>query len=193
MNLPTFAIAIVSLLILPGPTNAVLALASTALTLSRCLSLVAAVVSAYLVVIVPVSGIAAPFLNGHPGIAGIVKLISASWVLYLALKLLVPAPAGGQNRLGAGQLFVTTLLNPKAMLYFGSILSQAVTPDLGGAHLALVWTLLVAESLLWFALVATLFSAPRMLQWLRTRLRWFDRAIGVVLLGLAAKVGSSGM
>jgi threonine efflux protein len=41
--------------------------------------------------------------------------------------------------------------------------------------------------------VATLFSAPRMLQWLRTRLRWFDRAIGVVLLGLAAKVGSSGM
>jgi threonine/homoserine/homoserine lactone efflux protein len=116
MNLPTFAIAIVSLLILPGPTNAVLALASTALTLSRCLSLVAAVVSAYLVVIVPVSGIAAPFLNGHPGIAGIVKLISASWVLYLALKLLVPAPAGGQNKLGAGQLFVTTLLNPKAII-----------------------------------------------------------------------------
>jgi len=87
--------------------------------------------------------------------------------------------------------FCTTLLNRKAMLYFGSILSQTVTPDQSSAHLAIIWTVLVAESLLWFALVATLFSAPRMLSWLRSRLRWFDRAIGVVLLGLAAKVGSS--
>ena len=77
------------------------------------------------------------------------------------------------------------------MLYFGSILSQVLTPDLGTGETALIWFLLVGESLLWFSLVATLFSSPRVLDWLRHRLVWFDRAIGVVLLGLAAKVATS--
>ncbi|WP_368646722.1 LysE family translocator [Castellaniella ginsengisoli] len=135
-----------------------------------------------------------------PGLSRALSIAGALYLMWLGIQCLRskghmpesgPAALGGRRAYVTG--FFTNLLNPKAMLYFGSILSQAVTPDLGGAHLAVVWTLLVAESLLWFALVATLFSAPRMLQWLRTRLRWFDRAIGVVLLGLAAKVGSSGM
>ena len=87
--------------------------------------------------------------------------------------------------------FLTNLLNPKAMLYFGSILSQVLGPTLGAAETALLWSLLVAESFLWFALVAALFSSPRVLDWLRGRLQWFDRAVGVLLLGLAAKVATS--
>lgn len=94
-----------------------------------------------------------------------------------------------------GQAFVTgfftNLLNPKAMLYFGAILSQALTADLGAADAALLWLLLVAESFFWFALVATLFSSRRVLDGLRGRLLWFDRAVGVVLLALAAKVAAS--
>lgn len=86
--------------------------------------------------------------------------------------------------------FLTNLLNPKAMLYFGSILSQALSPKLGVGEIALIWCLLVAESLLWFGLVAHLFSSQRILDWLRGRLLWFDRAIGLVLLMLAAKVAS---
>jgi threonine/homoserine/homoserine lactone efflux protein len=137
MNLPTFVIAVFTLLILPGPTNAVLALASTALTVWRSLSLIASVVLAYLAIIVPVSGIAAPLLNGHPGIACIVKLASAIWVLYLALKLWVPAPAGRQNALGIGQLFVTTLLNPKAII-IGLTLVPAVQAGVPAAMVAFV-------------------------------------------------------
>ena len=95
----------------------------------------------------------------------------------------------------AGQAYLTglltNLLNPKAMLYFGSILSQALTPDLDTADVALLWTLLVGESLLWFALVALLFSSRQVLDWLRGRLIWLDRGIGVVLLALAAKLASS--
>lgn len=116
MNLPTFVIAVFSLLILPGPTNAVLALASTALTVRRSLSLVTTVVLGYLAIIIPVSSIAAPLLEGHPAIAAAVKLISAIWVLYLALKLWGPVPVGGQSTFGVGQLFITTLLNPKAII-----------------------------------------------------------------------------
>lgn len=55
--------------------------------------------------------------------------------------------------------FLTNLLNPKAMLYFGSILLQALTPDLATTDVALLWFLLVGESFLWLGLVAVLFSS----------------------------------
>ncbi|MBW9052497.1 threonine transporter RhtB [Rhizobium mesosinicum] len=150
MNLPTFVIAVFSLLILPGPTNAVLALASTVLTVRRFLSLIAAVVLAYLAIAVPVSSIAAPLLNGHPGIASTVKLISAIWVLCLALKLWVPAPAGGQNRLGGVQLFITTLLNPKAII-IGLTLVPAVEAGIPAAMVAFVCCVAVTSAI-WLGL-----------------------------------------
>ncbi|MBB3659112.1 threonine/homoserine/homoserine lactone efflux protein [Rhizobium sp. BK650] len=115
MNLPTFVIAVFSLLILPGPTNAVLALLSTGLTVWRSLSLIAAVVLTYLVIIVPVSSIAGPLLNSHPDLASLVKLISATWVLYLALKLWVPTPAAGHNRLGIRHWSSPRCLIPKPL------------------------------------------------------------------------------
>lgn len=85
----------------------------------------------------------------------------------------------------------TNLLNPKAMFYFGSVLSQALKPGLGAGDAALLWFLLVAESFLWFALVASLFSTRRVLDWLQGRLVWFERAIGTMLLALAAKLALS--
>ncbi|MBB3593793.1 threonine/homoserine/homoserine lactone efflux protein [Rhizobium sp. BK529] len=128
MNLPTFVIAAFSLPVLPGPTNAALALASTALTVRRSLSLVAAVVLRYLAIIIPVSSIAAPLLEGRPAVAVVIKLISAIWVLYLALKLWGLAPATGANALGIGQLFITTPLNPKAII-IGLTLMPAVQAE----------------------------------------------------------------
>jgi len=48
----------------------------------------------------------------------------------------------------------------------------------------------VVESFLWFGLVATLFSSRRILEWVRGHLKWFDRIVGVILLGMAAKLAS---
>ena len=71
------------------------------------------------------------------------------------------------------------------------VLSQVLTPDLGPGDKTLIWTLLVGESLLWFGLVAVLFSSRPVLEWLRARMIWFDRAVGIVLIGLATKVALS--
>jgi threonine/homoserine/homoserine lactone efflux protein len=83
---------------------------------------------------------------------------------------------------------LTNLLNPKAMLYFSSVLSQVLTPDLGAADTATLWLLLVCESLLWFGLVALVFSSTRVLTCVKGKLVWLDRAVGVVLMALAAKL-----
>lgn len=133
-------------------------------------------------------------LAALPGFSRLLSVVGALYLAWLGVQCLrsrgqMPARAVSAD---GGRAFITglltNLLNPKAMLYFGSILSQVLTPDLGRGDIALVWALLVAESFLWFALVANLFSSRRILDWLRTRLIWLDRAIGVVLLGLATKL-----
>ena len=82
----------------------------------------------------------------------------------------------------------TNLLNPKAMLYFSSVLSQVLTPELNTSDVVTIWLLLVCESLLWFGLVALVFSSTRVLAWIKGKLVWLDRTVGVMLMALAAKL-----
>lgn len=136
-------------------------------------------------------------LAALPGVSRVLSVVGALYLGYLGIQCLRSRgvmPEASESRHGRRAFlsgYLTNLLNPKAMLYFGSILSQALVPDLEASDMALLWGLLVVESLLWFALVAHLFSSPWVLLRLRRHLKWFERAIGVVLLGLAARVASS--
>ena len=132
-----------------------------------------------------------PWLSSALSVMGALYL---AWLGIQCLRSKGHLPEASASELGGKAFvtgFLTNLLNPKAMLYFGSVLSQVLTPDLGSTDKMLIWTLLVGESLLWFGLVAVLFSYRPVLEWLRGRMIWFDRAIGVVLMGLAAKVALS--
>lgn len=134
---------------------------------------------------------ALPWLSRALGIAGALYL---AWLGIQCLRSKGKLPEA-QGEVQGGKAFTTglftNLLNPKAMFYFGSILSQALKPDLGATGSAQLWLLLVGESFLWFALVASLFSARQLLDWLRSHLVWFERFIGAVLIALAAKVAMS--
>ncbi len=131
---------------------------------------------------------------------GLSRFLSVAGALYLAwlgvqcLRSKGEMPSSGQAPPN-GRAFLTglltNLLNPKAMLYFGSILSQVLGARLSASEGALLWVLLVVESMLWFSLVAGLFSSQKVLGWLTGRLKWFDRMVGVALLALAAKVAVS--
>lgn len=136
-------------------------------------------------------------LAALPGLSRLLAVVGALYLGWLGIQCLrsrgqMPE---AQTTQAGGRAFVTgfltNLLNPKAMLYFGSILSQVLAPELSRADTLLIWTLLVAESLLWFALVALLFSTRPVLEWLRSRMLWFERAIGVALLALAGKLASA--
>jgi threonine/homoserine/homoserine lactone efflux protein len=183
------ALALVS----PGPDFAVVT--RTAIVSGRRAGLwtaagVATAIGVY--VLVSVLGMSL-VLAALPGLSRVVAVVGAAYLAWLGIQCLrskgqlpdaQPAQAGRRTFVTG---FLTNLLNPKAMLYFGSVLSQALKPGLA-ADVVLLWTLLVAESLLWFALVALLFSSRPVLAWLRARLVWLDRAVGAVLLVLAAKV-----
>jgi threonine/homoserine/homoserine lactone efflux protein len=116
MSLMAFIAGVFTLLVLPGPTNAVLAMASAALTPMRAVLLVSTVISSYLVVVIPVVVFAGPLLNAHPTLSQVIKLMSATWVLYLGSRLWVREATRAVSIIGWGQLSVTTMLNPKAIM-----------------------------------------------------------------------------
>ena len=184
-------------LISPGPDFAIvtrLSIVSGRRTGLWAAAGVAAAIGAY--VLLCVCGLSL-VLSALPGLSRVLSVVGAVYLAWLGIQCLrstgelpeARPQAQGSKAFVTG--FLTNLLNPKAMLYFGSILSQVLTPDLGHLDTALLWVLLVGESFLWFGIVSVMFSSRRVLDWLRTRLAWFDRAVGVVLLGLAAKVATS--
>ena len=133
-----------------------------------------------------------------PSLSQVLTVVGAVYLAWLGIQCLRSKgelPEAAQTS-PSGKSFVTglltNLLNPKAMLYFSSILSQVLTPELtpelSAADTATIWLLLVGESLLWFGLVAVVFSSRRVLAWLKGKLVWLDRAVGVVLMALAAKL-----
>lgn len=151
MDLFQFSVAVVALLILPGTTNAVLALSARDLMPVRFVLLLATVATGYLVILLAVSTFAAPFLHAHPEAAREVKLLAAIWVLALAVRLWATGTAETIVPVGPKQLFVTTVLNPKAIIV-GLTLMPAVK---GAASLSTfgVFTLaVVATSSAWLLL-----------------------------------------
>ncbi len=115
MHLLPFAAGVFTLLILPGPTNTVLAMASQGLTFGRAAALLVTVLTAYLAIVVPASALAGSFFRDHPLVSQGVKLLSATWVLYLALRLW-SIGSSQVEAVSPRQLAVTTLLNPKALI-----------------------------------------------------------------------------
>ena len=86
MTLPEFTLAILLLLCTPGPTNTLMALGGYARGWLRGLPLIAGELGGYLLVIVPVATLAAPFFDAYPQALVWAKLAAGVWVLYLGYR-----------------------------------------------------------------------------------------------------------
>lgn len=80
---------------------------------------------------------------------------------------------------------LTNLANPKALAYFGSIFSVAVA-HASTHHIILMFIIVIIESIIWFYLVAYLFSMPWIASWYQKKLRVINAICGLafVLFGL---------
>lgn len=113
-----FIFAILALLLTPGPTNTLLTVGSATRGLRASLPLLAGELFGYLAVVVPLATVAASFLEGRPALAAGLRIVAACWVLFLAVRLWqVSAIQKAQQEIAQvtiGQVFLTTVLNPKA-------------------------------------------------------------------------------
>lgn len=113
-----FTLAILLLLCTPGPTNTLMALGGYERGWARALPLIGGELGGYLMVIVPVATLAEPFFQAYPQAPLIAKIAAVLWVLYLSFRLWASTnkadDAGGE--ISVRQVFVTTVLNPKALI-----------------------------------------------------------------------------
>ncbi|MEB2845019.1 threonine transporter RhtB [Rhizobiales bacterium RZME27] len=142
-----FTLAILLLLCTPGPTNTLMALGGYARGWARALPLIGGELGGYLLVIVPVATLAAPFFQAYPQASLIAKIAAVLWVLYLSIRLWASTKktdeASGQ--ISIRQVFVTTVLNPKAL-----IIALVIMPH-GNLMTLSPWLLLFAGLVLFAA------------------------------------------
>lgn len=131
------------------------------------------------------------------------KWLAAAYLLYIGIKALraKPAdPASAELNLAAGVRspraafvagFITNGLNPKATLFFLSLFTVVISPHTPLPVQAGYGLYLALATALWFCLVAQLFSQQRVRAGFARMGHWFDRMMGVVLVGLGVKLAFS--
>ncbi len=154
MTMAGFLGAVLALLLAPGPTNTLMALAGAQRGAAGMLRLIPAELCAYLAVVVPLSVLGADLLAGLPTLATALKLVAGIWVMWLALRLWQrPHGARAPRHVSARQVAVTTLLNPKALVV-GLVLVPALPEGAAPAGLAAFAASVALVAALWGGLGA---------------------------------------
>lgn len=80
------------------------------------------------------------------------------------------------------QGFFTNMANPKALIYFSSVFSLAISPHASLSEQSSLLLLIFIESLLWFAVVAVIFSMPKMTTYYQQFTKWIDGITGGIFI-----------
>jgi threonine/homoserine/homoserine lactone efflux protein len=184
------ALAILLLLVTPGPTNTLLALAGAERGWLRALRLIPSELLGYLSVTLPLALVGARLLEAAPTARTLVTAAAGAWVLWLALSMwrLPDAQSAGLT-VTARRVMVTTMLNPKGLV-FGLVLLPATEVAKLLGNFALFVTLIVAVAASW-ALLGSVLHKPATASsglpgaWRRAASLWLG-ALGVYLLGRVA-------
>jgi threonine/homoserine/homoserine lactone efflux protein len=150
-----FALTVLLILGTPGPTNTLLATAGGTAGFRRALPLVPAEAGGYLISILAIGLAVGPAIASLPAVALGLRLAVGVYLAWLAVRLwrrgavdLSVVPVTPR------QVFVTTLLNPKALVFALGVIPFG-TPD-WWAYLASFLGLLVLVALCWIGLGAAL-------------------------------------
>ena len=184
MTLLECFLACLGLLLTPGPTNTLLALASATQGRRAALRLMLAEVTGYSVAVLPLLVFGQMLVVAAPAAVTALTFAASVWVAYLAVALWRVVPEGaGAAVITWRRVFVTTLLNPKGLL-----LGLFILPSVAGASVPLLMGLFVLG-------IAIAASAWVLLGALVQRggQRPLRRGAAVILAGLAAFLFQSGV
>ncbi|CUX71133.1 MULTISPECIES: LysE family translocator [Agrobacterium] len=130
MSYPAYISAVFILLLSPGPTNTLMGLASARNNFWVVARLLPAELLGYLTMIVPLTWLGGEMISRWPETGLMLKAAAAIWVMYLAIKLWVAATKDVADcSVTARRIFVTTALNPKALVFGLVLLPQPIAPD----------------------------------------------------------------
>ncbi|SDB61773.1 LysE family transporter [Belnapia rosea] len=155
-----FALAVLAVLATPGPTNTLLATSGAMVGVRRSLALVPAEAAGYSIAILTLGLVLGPVMAGQPLLAAALRAAVGAYLLLLAWRLWrrgakeVVGAVAGAGLVRPGQLFLTTLLNPKAIVFALGIVPFGKAPVL--PYMLGFLALLAAVAVGWIALGALL-------------------------------------
>lgn len=143
-----FAVTVVVILMTPGPTNTLLAASGVVRGFSRSLPLLIAEMAGYLTSIVAIGFLFDQILR-IPGCARALKVAAAAYLLVLAVRMWRFRQDAASVTVSFGRVFVTTLLNPKALI-FSLVVIPTREPN-AAAYLASFLVILPMIGSIWIA------------------------------------------
>jgi threonine/homoserine/homoserine lactone efflux protein len=149
MTSTAFISAVLALLLAPGPTNTLMGVAGAQRGLGGVVRLLPAELLGYLTTILPLIYLGAELLAHWPVAAVVLKVVAAAWVMFLAVKLWsLHGGAETYSQVTARRVYLTTMLNPKALI-FGLVLLPAVGDPELMPRLGLFCLMVIAVALVW--------------------------------------------
>lgn len=148
---------VATILLTPGPTNTLLASSGLQLGARKSLKLIPAEMLGYSVGITVWGSLVGEMHKAMGGLVGLLKLISAVYIIFLAIKLWKSADsevAVNKPIITIKELLITTLLNPKALLFASGIFPAESFLQLESyaAHMVAFLLLIIPISLFWIIL-----------------------------------------
>lgn len=132
LSLAAFLLAAAALLAAPGPSNTLAGVAGMQDGLRRVVLLLPALVAGYLCAVLPLAWAGANLTRVWPALMPGIRLAAAAWVLWLAVGLWRAGPRGAHGgAVSAARLWLTTLLNPKALVVALALLPPPADPRFG--------------------------------------------------------------
>ena len=137
-------------------------------------------------------------VNTHPGVLTFLQLIGGSYLMWMGFGALRAGlfpqreQAAEQEEL-SGEISAvrawltgtaTNLSNPKALLFFGAVFAQFITPGMGWEWHAIILVVLLSTGIAWFTVLAI--AVDTISEKLVRNARIIDAVTGVVFMGLAA-------
>ncbi|MEZ8140959.1 MFS transporter [Enterovibrio norvegicus FF-33] len=132
-------------------------------------------------------------------VLSVMKYLAAAYLIYLGVKGIrskaavgddeqsVPVKARSTAKL-ISMGFVCNALNPKAPLYFLSVFTLVVSPDMPTFELFLLGIWMMFVQLAWFSSVALVLSKPSVQAKFKRVGHWVDRVLGSVMLAFGLKL-----
>ncbi|OTG83838.1 LysE family translocator [Acinetobacter sp. ANC 4648] len=185
---------VVTILLTPGPTNTLLASSGIQVGVRRSLALIPAEALGYFISITVWGVIIGTVSKQFPIIPTILKLFSAGYILFLALKLWRTATQAvnfDQPTIRPRELFVATLLNPKALLFASAIFPVFVWKSMAAytAHMLIFLLLIVPIAFFWTYIGSVL--ASNKVSWLNQCN--MQRTASVVLISFSVPLSYSAL
>jgi threonine/homoserine/homoserine lactone efflux protein len=119
-----FVLSTAILLLTPGPTNTLLAAAGLERGSREALPLIAFAFAGYIFAISGWGIVLASVGNYYPWLNMVVRVVCSGYLLYIAVRIWRSAerpPISGSKTIGPATVFVTTILNPKGLLFASTI------------------------------------------------------------------------